>query len=313
MSRIAIIGAGSVGATFAYSLMISGLAEEIVLIDRNQAKAEAEVMDLNHGQPFVKPLKIWAGSYVDCRVADIVVITAGAKQKPQETRLALVDRNVLIVKDIVTQVTGAGFSGIFLMVSNPVDVLTYFTWKFSGFDRQKVIGSGTVLDSARFRQLLAEHCKVASQSVHAYIIGEHGDSEVPAWSLTNIAGIKMKEFCPLCQNKGCNNREAMNEIFKQVTLAAYKIIEAKGATYYAIGLALVTIVQAILRNENRVMPVSSVLTDFYGISDLALSVPTIVNSAGADKILEVPLAEAEIAALQSSARILKESISAVKA
>jgi len=180
MSRIAIIGAGSVGATFAYSLMISGLAEEIVLIDRNQAKAEAEVMDLNHGQPFVKPLKIWAGSYVDCRVADIVVITAGAKQKPQETRLALVDRNVLIVKDIVTQVTGAGFSGIFLMVSNPVDVLTYFTWKFSGFDRQKVIGSGTVLDSARFRQLLAEHCKVASQSVHAYIIGEHGDSEVPA-------------------------------------------------------------------------------------------------------------------------------------
>jgi L-lactate dehydrogenase len=312
MSRIAIVGAGAVGASFAYSLMISGLAEEIVLIDQNKSKAEAEAMDLNHGQSFVKPLRLWAGEFLDCRQAHIVVITAGAKQKPQETRLALVDRNVRILEDIVTRVKASGFNGIFLLVSNPVDVLTYFAWKFSGFDRQKVIGSGTVLDSSRFRQLLAEHCQVAAQSVHAYIIGEHGDSEVPAWSLTNIAGIKLKEFCPICQNHNCDNKEALDEIFRQVTQAAYKIIEAKGATYYAIGLALVSIVQAILRNEHRVMPVSSVLQDYYGIKDVALSVPTIVSSVGAGKILEVPLAPEEITALQNSARIIKETVELVR-
>lgn len=312
MSRIAIVGAGAVGASFAYSLMISGLAEEIVLIDQNKTKAEAEAMDLNHGQSFVKPLRIWSGEFADCRQADIVVITAGAKQKSQETRLALVERNVLILQDIVAQVATSGFSGIYLVVSNPVDVLTYFTWKFSGFEREKVIGSGTVLDSARFRQLLAEHCQVAAQSVHAYIIGEHGDSEVPAWSLTNIAGIKIKEFCPICQNHDCNNREALNEIFRQVTQAAYKIIAAKGATYYAIGLSLVTIVQAILRNEHRIMPVSSVLKDYYGIRDVALSVPTIVSSAGAGKILEVPLDPEEITALQNSAQVIKKIIDRVQ-
>lgn len=312
MSRVAVIGAGAVGTTFAYSLMISGLAEEIVLIDNNQIRAEGEAMDLMQGQPFIKPVKIWAGQYPDCLKADLVVITAGAKQKPSEPRLNLVERNVAILKNIVQSVLQSGFSGIFLVVSNPVDILTYFTWKFSGFEREKVIGSGTVLDSARFRQLLAEHCHIASQSVHAYIIGEHGDSEVAAWSLTNIAGIKFKDYCPHCNNLNCQKANVMNDIFNQVKTAAYKIIEAKGATYYAIGLALVSIVQAILRNENRVMPISSVLENYYQIQDVALSIPTIVNSKGASKILKVPLEEQEIKALQNSARILKEITDSIK-
>lgn len=311
MSRIVIVGAGAVGTTFAYSLMISGLTEEIILVDVDKVKAEGEAMDLNHGQPFVKPVQIWAGDYKDCQSADVVVITAGARQKPGETRLDLVGRNVNILKEIVQNIRKSGFKGIFLVVSNPVDILTYFTWKLSGVDKKKVIGSGTVLDSARFKQLLAEHCRVASQSVHAYIIGEHGDSEVAAWSLTNIVGIKLKDYCPLC-GKGCISSKVMDDIFAEVKNSAYKIIKAKGSTYYAIGLALVSIVQAMLRNENRVLPVSSILEDYYGISGVALSVPTIVAAEGAKQVLKVPLEEQEIKALQNSAKILKEIIDTIK-
>jgi L-lactate dehydrogenase len=313
MSRIAIIGTGAVGTTFAYSLMISGIAEEIVLIDVNKAKAEAEAMDLNHGQSFVKPVRLWSGEYADCGAAEIVVITAGAKQKPGENRLDLVTRNVAILKDIIANIKTSGYKGILLLVSNPVDVLTYFAWKLSGYDRQKVIGSGTVLDSARFKQLLARHCEVSPQSVHAYIIGEHGDSEVPAWSLTNIAGVNLKQYCPQCNhNHLCHKEMVMDEIFEQVRTSAYKIIAAKGATYYAIGLSLVKIVQAILRDENQVLPISSILIDVYGLNDVALSVPTIVNRNGASKQLTVPLEAKELQALQNSAKLLKEVIASIK-
>lgn len=313
MSRIAIVGAGAVGATFAYSLMISGITEEIVLIDVDKSKAEAEAMDLNHGQSFVKPVRLWSGEYTDCGPAEIVVITAGVKQKSGESRLDLVTRNVAILKDIIANIKISGFKGILLLVSNPVDILTYFAWRLSGYDRQRVIGSGTVLDSARFKQLLAQHCEVSPQSVHAYIIGEHGDSEVPAWSLTNIAGVKLKKYCPQCEhNHFCHKEKVMDEIFEQVRTSAYKIIAAKGATYYAIGLSLVKIVQAILRDENQVLPISTILNDVYGLNDVALSVPTIVNRNGASKQLTVPLEEKELQALHNSARILKEIISSIK-
>lgn len=308
MARIAIVGTGAVGTTFAYALMISGLVEEIVLIDANKEKAEGEAMDLNHGQAFVRPVTLWAGDYADCQQADIIVLTAGARQKVGESRLELVGRNAAIFRDIVDKILSVGFKGIFLVVTNPVDALTYATWKFSGFPRNKIIGSGTVLDSARFRHLIAEHCRVAPQSVHAYIFGEHGDSEVAAWSLTNIAGARLMDYCPHCDRNHDSCSEEMKDVFKEVQSAAYKIIEAKGATFYAISLALVSIVQAIIRDENRVLPVSSVLDGYYGISDVALSVPTVVNRNGVDRILHLPLEPEEIKALQNSAAVLKETI-----
>ncbi|PMQ01968.1 MAG: L-lactate dehydrogenase [Dictyoglomus sp. NZ13-RE01] len=307
MRKILIVGAGAVGTSFAYSLMQKGLVEEIVLYDIDKNKAKGEAMDLSHGVSFVSPVKIREGDLEEAKDSDIVVITAGAKQKPGETRLQLIDRNLEIFKNLIPNIVNTGFNGIFLIVTNPVDILTYITWKISNFPREKVIGSGTVLDSSRFAYLLSQHCNVDPRSLTAYVIGEHGDTAVPAWSLTHIGGIHISEFCPICDNK-CISKDVMNEIMKEIRESAYKIIQYKGATYYAIGLAVVNIVEAILRDENRILPVSSVIPDLFGIKDVPLSLPSILNRNGIRKVLNISLSSEEKEALLHSAKTLKSII-----
>ena len=302
--RVAVVGAGVVGATFAYALMMRGQADEIVLIDVNRSKAEGEAMDLRHGLPFVRPVDVHVGDYADCAGADIVVITAGARSRPGETRLDLAERNVGIFRQIIPEVVRHNEDGILLVVANPVDVLTHVTLKLSGRPTGKVIGSGTVLDSARFRYLLAEHCGVDPRNVHAYIIGEHGDSEVPVWSLANIAGTRLTDYCVVCQ-QDCDGMPK-DEIFHQVRDAAYEVIQRKGATHFAIGLAVASIVESILRNQRSVLPVSSLMEGQHGLENVCLSLPTIVGREGAVQVLELPLDDDEVRGLRQSAAVLKE-------
>lgn len=310
-SKVAIVGCGSVGSTFAFSLMISGLAREIVLIDKNEKRAEGECMDLNHGASFVHPVNIYTAGYEGCKDADVVLITAGAKQDPGQTRLDLVQTNTEIFKDIVPSITKHTKDAILLVVTNPMDILTYVTLKISGLPSNRVLGSGTVLDSSRFRYLISEHCQVDPRNVHAYIIGEHGDSELPVWSHANIGGMVLAQYCPICK-KGCNYKEELGGIFDEVKNAAYKIIEAKGATYYAIALALVKIVEAILRDENSVLPVSTLISDYYGINDICLSIPSVVNRGGIRKFLRLELSGPEQDQLKRSAKTLKDIIAKIK-
>lgn len=305
MAKIAIVGAGAVGSTVAYATMIRGLATELVLIDAKRDKAEGEAMDLNHGLPFAPPAKIWAGDYSDCQGAEIVVLSAGVASIPGETRLALLERNSAIFKEIVPQVARHNPEGILLVITNPVDVLTYLSVRLSRRPPSRVIGSGTVLDSARFRYLLSQHCGVDPRNVHAYIIGEHGDSEVPVWSLANISGVRLEEYCLVC-DRGCTQAER-EEIFPRVRRAGSEIIERKGASYYAIGLAATTIMESILRNQKTILPVSSLLEGQYGLREVCLSLPSIVDRDGIAKILELPLSEVEIERLRRSAHILKEA------
>jgi L-lactate dehydrogenase len=301
-SRVAIVGSGPVGATFAYALMITGLVSEIVLIDVNRERAQGEAMDLNHGLSFVRPVRIWDCDYSECVDADIVVITAGAAQRPGETRLDLVQRNVAILRDVIGQVTRYASEGaILLVVANPVDVLAYAAWKLSGWASQRVIGSGTVLDTARFRHLLGQHFQVDPRSVHAYIVGEHGDSEIPLWSTANIGGIPLDEF------EGWS-RPAMDDIFSQTRGAAYAIIQAKGATYYAIGLALVRIVEAIIHDQRSVLSVSTLMQGDYGLKDVYLSLPAIVGRRGVERVLDLPLSQEEVVGLHRSAGVLRETM-----
>jgi L-lactate dehydrogenase len=306
-NKIAVIGAGGVGATTAYALMVQGVGSEIVLIDVNKDKAEGEAMDLRHGASFVNPVDIYAGDYEDLADAKLIVITAGAAQKPGETRLDLIKKNTGIFKNIVSSITEYNQDGILLVVTNPVDILTHLTYKLSGFPANRVIGSGTVLDSSRFRSLLSKNCGVAASNVHGYIIGEHGDSEVPVWSLTNIAGTKIENYCPIC-NQDCNDKEhSLEEISDQVKNAAYEIIEKKGATFYAVALAVSRIARAILRDENAVLTVSSLMKGYYGIEDISLSLPTLINSSGIERVLELPLSEKEEKAFKDSAQQLKQN------
>ncbi|MFN3699262.1 MAG: L-lactate dehydrogenase [Dictyoglomus sp.] len=307
MSKVLIIGAGFVGTSFAYSLMQKGIVEEIVLYDIDEKRALGEALDLAHGISFTKPVEIKAGSLEDSKNSDIVVITAGAKQRPGESRIQLLDRNINIFKDLIPQIVKKGFNGIFLVVTNPVDILTYFTYKFSNFPRNKVIGSGTVLDSSRFAYLLSRHCNIDPRSINAYIIGEHGDTAVAAWSLTHIGGVPISEFCPIC-GRNCFEEEVKEKILKEVRESAYKIIEYKGATYYAIGLALVHIVEAILRDEKKVLPVSSVHPNIYGLEDVPLSLPSIVGRNGVEKVLNVRLSEKERQELLNSAKTIRDII-----
>ena len=302
---VAIVGTGQVGATFAFALMVSSLATSIVLIDQNTERAEGHVMDLNHGLSFVQPSKIYAGDYSDCKDANIVVVTAGASQKPGETRLDLVRKNTDMFKTIIPEIVRYNPRTL-LIVSNPVDVLTYVALKVSHYPMNRVIGSGTALDTARFRYLLSRHCEVDPRNVHAYIIGEHGDSEVPVWSQANIAGVSFREYCTVCERQ-CS-RDEREEIFEQVKNAAYEIIKKKGATYFAIALALVRIVESILRDENSVLTVSTLLDNYYGISDVCLSTPIILNRNGVSKVLKIALNELEIKKLQASATVLKDVI-----
>ncbi|MBU2258904.1 MAG: L-lactate dehydrogenase [Candidatus Omnitrophica bacterium] len=311
-SKVVIIGAGNVGSTFAFSLMKSGLAREIVLIDRDEKRAQGECMDLNHGAAFLPPVKIYPAGYEGCKGADVVVITAGSKQKPGESRLDLLQRNAGIVKEIVGSIVRHTKDAILLVVTNPVDIISYVTMKVSGFPNKKVIGSGTVLDTSRFRYLLSEHCRVDARNVHAYIIGEHGDTELPVWSNANIAGIKLSSYCPLCSRKGCSYKKDLHKIFEEVKNSAYRIIEFKGATYYAIALSLVKIVSAILRDENSVLPVSGYMENCYGFNDLYLSIPAIVNRNGIERQLEIELSKEEAAQLKASAQKLKSEIEKLK-
>lgn len=304
-TRVATIGSGPVGATFAYALMITGLVSEIVLIDVNRERARGEAMDLNHGLSFVRPVRIWDCDYTECVDADIIVIAAGAAQKPGESRLDLVERNVGILRDVIGQVTRyANERAVLLVVANPVDVLAYAAWKLSGWPHQRVIGSGTVLDTARFRHLLGQHFRVDPRSVHAYIVGEHGDSEIPLWSTANIGGIPLGEFEGWSQ-------QAMDDVFSQTRDAAYAIIQAKGATYYAIGLALVRIIEAIVHDQHSVLSVSTLMQGDYGLKDVYLSLPAIVGRSGVERVLDLPLSQEEVVGLHRSARVLRETLETV--
>jgi L-lactate dehydrogenase len=305
--KVSIIGAGNVGTTFAFALMKSGLTGEIVLVDRNQKRAEGECMDLNHGMSFASPTKIYAGSYRDCAASNIVVVTAGAKQKAGQARLALVKENAEIFKTIIPEILTVAPETLLLIVSNPVDILTYVALKISGRNPAHVFGSGTVLDTSRLRFLLSAHCSVDPRNVHAYILGEHGDTELPAWSTATIGGMPLAKYCPLC-NRHCDEKKELDAIFDEVKNAAYKIIEAKGATYYAIALALVRIVEAVLRDENSILPVSRLLEGYYGLSDVALSVPCLVNKKGAERSLRIGLSQEEQTQLKASASALRKVI-----
>ena len=304
--RVAVVGMGNVGATFAYALLLSGLAAEIVLIDVNRAKVEGEAMDLNHAVPFTHPTKVWAGDYSDCAGAAVTVLAAGAAQAPGETRLDLVKKNAAIWREIVPKVATHNPGGILLIATNPVDVLTYAAWKLSGLPPQRVMGSGTILDTARFRYLLSHRLGVDARSVHAYIIGEHGDSEVPIWSLANIAGMRLPEF--YAAQGIIYERQELEEIFRQTRDVAYRIIERKGATYYAVSAGLMRITQAILRNQRTVFSVSSLINDYYGLNDVCFSLPTVVDRGGVEQVLRLTLDSVEVDKLRASAQLLKNVI-----
>jgi L-lactate dehydrogenase len=304
--KVVVVGAGHVGSVFCYALAQSGAAEEIVLVDANAGLAQGQALDLAHGQPFFPTVSIRAGDASDYADADVIVVTAGAAQKPGETRLQLLQKNAAIMAAIVGDITAQKAAGVLLVVSNPVDVLTRVALERSGWARGRVIGSGTVLDSARFRTLLSRHCGVDVHNVHAYMLGEHGDSEFAAWSMTHVAGMPMEQYCPLC--KGCVDWDAERKrVEQEVRDSAYHIIGYKGSTYFGVGMALVRIVKALLRGENSVLTVSTRLDGEFGLSGVCLSVPCIVGRRGVVRILESELAAREREALAASADVLQRA------
>lgn len=304
MQKVAVIGCGFVGATSAFSLIQTGLFSEMVLIDANVKKAEGEAMDLSHGSAYLTPMNIYAGTYDDIVDAGIIVITAGANQKPDETRLDLVKKNVQIFKSIIPEIKKRNCEGILLIVSNPVDILTEVALKLSGFPSNRVIGSGTVLDTARLKYVLGKHLQVDPRDVHAYIIGEHGDSELVVWSGAQVAGIHINHFCELRGH--FNHEEAMERLAQEVRDSAYEIIERKGATYYGVAVAVKRIATAIVKDEHAVLPVSSLMQGEFGLNDLCLSIPTVIGQDGVEKVVDIYLNNDENDKLQSSARALKE-------
>ena len=309
--KVVIVGAGAVGSTFVYALAQSGIVDEIALIDINCELADGQVLDLIHGQPFFPSIKIYRGEKKDYSNAQVIVITAGAKQRPGESRLGLLQRNAAIIGSIVDDITEQNSSGVIVVVSNPVDVLTYIACQKSGWPKERVIGSGTVLDSARFRSLLSRHCGVDVHNTHAYILGEHGDSEFAAWSMTHIAGMPINDYCPICMKCDDWDKER-DEIVEEVRKSAYHIIDYKGATYFAIGMALVRIIEAIVRNQRSVLTVSTILDGEYGLSDVCLSVPSVVSTSGAERVIVANLTAQEKEALSQSASIIKNAIVELK-
>lgn len=305
--KIILVGDGAVGSSYAFALVAQNIAQEIGIIDINRAKAQGDAMDLSHALAFTSPKKIYAADYSDAHDADIVVITAGAAQKPGETRLDLVHKNLKINRAVVKEIVASGFNGIFLVASNPVDVLTYSTWKFSGFPKEKVIGSGTSLDSARFRQALSDLLEVDARNVHAYILGEHGDSEFPVWSHANVAGLPIYDWVMAHPEI---DEEAMVNLFFSVRDAAYDIIEKKGATFYGIAASLARITQAILDNENAVLPLSVYVNGEYGLDDIYIGSPAIINAQGIKQVIEIPLTDGEQDRMTASASQLKEILNA---
>lgn len=305
LRKVVVIGTGLVGTSYAYALLNQGVVNEIVLIDLDQAKADGEARDLNHGMAFGNPMRIKAGDYEECHNADLVVITAGANQKTGETRLDLVAKNAKIFKGIIRKVMDVDFQGIFLVATNPVDILSHLTKEISGLPKERVIGSGTILDTARFRYLLGEHFKVDPRNVQAYIIGEHGDSELPVWSHVQIGGVPLEQYAGI---DNLHKNPSMIEIFENVRDAAYHIIERKGATYYGIGLGLVRLTKAILNNENAILTISARLEGQYGLNDIYIGVPALLNENGIREVIELKLTEKENQQLHQSAAIVKEMI-----
>jgi L-lactate dehydrogenase len=309
-SRVAVVGTGNVGATCAYGLLMNAVANEVMLVDVNREKAQGEAMDLEHALPFMHPTKIRVGELRDCADCDVVVVTAGAGRKPGESRLDLAKKNSGMFREMIPQIAKANSTAVYVIASNPVDILTYIMVRESGVPARQVIGSGTILDTARFRALLSQYFGVDPRSVHAYIIGEHGDSELPVWSMANIGGMRLSE---LCENRGTQyNQAALHNIFTQTRDAGAEVIKRKGATFYAIAAGLVNIVGSILRDQNTVLTVCSLLSDYYGITDVCLSMPAIVNRSGIQEILRLSLEPEEQAMLRKSAEVLKATIAALE-
>jgi len=302
--KVAVIGCGFVGSASAFALMQSGLFSEMVLLDVDPKKAEGEAMDISHGEAYARPMHIYAGNYDDIADAAIIVITAGANQKPGETRLDLVQKNVGIFKTIIPEISKRNYQGILLIVANPVDILTYTALKLSGLPEGRVIGSGTVLDTARLREILGNHLGVDSRSVHAFIVGEHGDSELAVWSTANVAGVPINKFCELRGH--FNHQAAMKQIADEVKNSAYEIISRKKATYYGIAMAVKRICEAIVRDEKSVLPVSNMMHGAYGIDDITLSMPAIVGKNGVELQMPISLDGNEALALKASADMLKK-------
>lgn len=304
--KVAVIGCGFVGSATAFALMQSGLFSEMVLLDANREKAEGEAFDIAHGVPVGRPMKIYAGGYDDVADAAIIIVTAGANQKPDETRLDLVHRNVAIFESIIPELKERNCPGILLIVSNPVDVLTYAALRLSGFPEERVIGSGTVLDTSRLKYKLGEHLGVDSRSIHAFIVGEHGDSEIAAWSSANVSGVPLDDFCEM---RGHYNHSAATEkIEQEVKDCAYEIIEKKGATYYGIAMSVKRICEAIVRDEKSVLPISTMMHGEYGIHDVVLSMPAIVGKEGYECKVPIALDEGEVTRLHESADTLRDVI-----
>ena len=302
--KAAVIGCGFVGSATAFTLMQSRLFSELVLLDVNMEKADGEAKDIAHGIPFAGQMKIYAGTYDDAADAAIIIITAGANQKPGETRLDLVQKNTAIYQSIIPEIVKRDFGGILLIVSNPVDILTYVALKLSGLPEKRVLGSGTVLDTARLKYALGEHLGVDSRSVHSFIIGEHGDSEIAAWSSTNVSGIPLNEFCEMRGH--FNHDAAMDAIAEKVKNSAYEIISKKQATYYGIAMSVKRICECIVRNERSILPVSAMMHGEYGIEDSTLSMPAIVGIGGVETHVPIALSEEEAEKLVESAKKLKE-------
>ena len=302
--KAAVIGCGFVGSATAFTLMQSRLFSEMVLLDVNMEKADGEAKDIAHGIPFAGQMKIYAGTYDDAADAAIIIITAGANQKPGETRLDLVQKNTAIYQSIIPEIVNRDFGGILLIVSNPVDILTYVALKLSGLPENRVLGSGTVLDTARLKYALGEHLGVDSRSVHSFIIGEHGDSEIAAWSSTNVSGIPLNDFCEMRGH--FNHDAAMDAIAEKVKNSAYEIISKKQATYYGIAMSVKRICECIVRNERSILPVSAMMHGEYGIEDITLSMPAIVGIGGVETHVPIALSEEEAEKLVESAGKLKE-------
>ena len=302
--KAAVIGCGFVGSATAFTLMQSRLFSELVLLDVNMEKADGEAKDIAHGIPFAGQMKIYAGTYDDAADAAIIIITAGANQKPGETRLDLVQKNTAIYQSIIPEIVKRDFGGILLIVSNPMDILTYVALKLSGLPEKRVLGSGTVLDTARLKYALGEHLGVDSRSVHSFIIGEHGDSEIAAWSSTNVSGIPLNDFCEMRGH--FNHDAAMDAIAEKVKNSAYEIISKKQATYYGIAMSVKRICECIVRNERSILPVSAMMHGEYGIEDITLSMPAIVGIGGVETHVPIALSEEEAEKLVESAKKLKE-------
>lgn len=306
--KVILIGDGAVGSTFAFSAVTQGIAREFGIIDINKKRVSGDVLDLQDVLAYTGPVHVFAAEYEDCRDADVVVFTAGLPQKEGETRLDLVDKNLAIFKTMVGSVVASGFDGVFVVASNPVDILTYATWKFSGFPASRVVGSGTVLDSARFRYELSNILKVDARNVHAYIMGEHGDTEFPVWSKANIGGLNIYDW--VMEHSSAVDAITLQETFEHVRDKAYEIIERKGATYYGIAVALTRIVKAILNNEGAILPLSVYLSGEYGLHDIYIGAPAVLGRLGVTSIIDFELSEKEQQEMMLSASTLKKTLDA---